>query len=146
MEVLMKRTVGLIVLQIALAFFLIVAGILGLIRSNAGELGQAVALLDAVFKSRIITTIIVISLAVAELIAGVFLIVEFFSGEIRLTNIILIIFMILWIINIVLIDIIGPINGNVFGSTMSVLNYLSLLSRHLMILGAIIAVKEKSRV
>lgn len=142
----MKRTVGLIVLQIALAFFLIVAGILGLIRSNAGELGQAVALLDAVFKSQIITTIIVISLAVAELIAGVFLIVEFFSGEIRLTNIILIIFMILWIINIVLIDIIGPINGNVFGSTMSVLNYLSLLSRHLMILGAIIAVKEKSRV
>ena len=142
----MKRTVGLIVLQIALAFFLIVAGILGLIRSNAGELGQAVALLDAVFKSRIITTIIVISLAVAELIAGVFLIVEFFSGEIRLTNIILIIFMILWIINIVLIDIIGPINGNVFGSTMSVLNYLSLLSRHLMILGAIIAVKDKSRV
>ena len=102
----MKRTVGLIVLQIALAFFLIVAGILGLIRSNAGELGQAVALLDAVFKSRTITTIIVISLAVAELIAGVFLIVEFFSGEIRLTNIILIIFMILWIINIVLIDII----------------------------------------
>ena len=142
----MKRTVGLIVLQIALAFFLIVAGILGLIRSNAGELGQAVALLDAVFKSQIITTIIVISLAVAELIAGVFLIVEFFSGEIRLTNIILIIFMILWIINIVLIDIIGPINGNVFGSTMSVLNYLSLFSRHLMILGAIIAVKDKSRV
>lgn len=142
----MKRTVGLIVLQIALAFFLIVAGILGLIRSNAGELGQAVALLDAVFKSRIITTIIVISLAVAELIAGVFLIVEFFSGEIRLTNIILIIFMILWITNIVLIDIIGPINGNVFGSTMSVLNYLSLFSRHLMILGAIIAVKDKSRV
>lgn len=142
----MKRTVGLIVLQIALAFFLIVAGILGLIRSNAGELGLAVALLDAVFKSRIITTIIVISLAVAELIAGVFLIVEFFSGEIRLTNIILIIFMILWIINIVLIDIIGPINGNVFGSTMSVLNYLSLFSRHLMILGAIIAVKDKSRV
>lgn len=142
----MKRTVGLIVLQIALAFFLIVAGILGLIRSNAGELGQAVALLDAVFKGRIITTIIVISLAVAELIAGVFLIVEFFSGEIRLTNIILIIFMILWIINIVLIDIIGPVNGNVFGSTMSVLNYLSLFSRHLMILGAIIAVKDKSRV
>lgn len=142
----MKRTLGLIVLQIALAFFLIVAGILGLIRSNAGELGQAIALLDAVFKSQTITTIIVISLAVAELIAGVFLIVEFFSGEIRLTNIILIIFMILWIINIILIDIIGPINGNIFGSTMSVLNYLSRFSRHLMILGAIIAVKDKSRV
>ncbi|UTC77437.1 hypothetical protein E4O04_05240 [Treponema sp. OMZ 799] len=142
----MKRTVGLVVLQLALAFFLIVAGILGLIRSSAGELGQAVALLDAVFKSQTITTVIIITLAVAELIAGVFLIVEFFSGEIRLTNVILVVFMILWIVNIVLIDIIGPINGNIFRSTMSVLNYLSQLSRHLMILGAIIAVKDKSRV
>lgn len=142
----MKRTVGLVVLQIALAFFLIVAGILGLIRSSAGELGQAISLLDAVFKSRTITTIIIITLAVAELIAGVFLIVEFFSGEIRLTNVILVVFMILWIVNIVLIDIIGSINGNIFTSTMSVLNYLSQLSRHLMILGAIIAVKYKSRV
>ncbi|UTC91110.1 hypothetical protein E4N87_10600 [Treponema denticola] len=142
----MKRTVGLVVLQIALAFFLIVAGILGLIRSSAGELGQAISLLDAVFKSRTITTVIIITLAVSELIAGVFLIVEFFSGEIRLTGIILIVFMILWIVNIVLIDIIGPINGNTFTSTMSVLNYLSQLSRHLMILGAIIAVKDKSRV
>ncbi|UTC63259.1 hypothetical protein E4O00_08360 [Treponema sp. OMZ 788] len=142
----MKRTVGLVVLQIALAFFLIVAGVLGLIRSSAGELGQAVALLDAVFKNQTITTIIIITLAVAELIAGVFLIVEFFSGEIGLTNVILIVFMILWIVNIVLIDIIGPINGNIFTSTMSVLNYLSQLSRHLMILGAIIAVKYKSRV
>ena len=142
----MKRTVGLVVLQIALAFFLIVAGILGLIRSSAGELGQAISLLDAVFKSRTITTVIIITLAVSELIAGVFLIVEFFSGEIRLTNIILVVFMILWIVNIVLIDIIGSINGNIFTSTMSVLNYLSQLSRHLMILGAIIAVKDKSRV
>ena len=39
----MKRTVGLVVLQIALAFFLIVAGVLGLIRSTAGELGQTIA-------------------------------------------------------------------------------------------------------
>ena len=102
----MKRTVGLVVLQIALAFFLIVAGGLGLIRSTAGELGQTIALLDAVFRSQTITTIIIITLAVAELIAGVFLIVEFFSGEIRLTNVILLVFMILWIVNIVLIDII----------------------------------------
>ena len=142
----MKRTVGLVVLQIALAFFLIVAGVLGLIRSTAGELGQTIALFDAVFRSQTITTIIIITLAVAELIAGVFLIVEFFSGEIRLTNVILLVFMILWIVNIVLIDIIGSINGNIFTSTMSVLNYLSQLSRHLMILGAIIAVKYKSRV
>ncbi|MEL3912696.1 hypothetical protein [Treponema pedis] len=141
----MKRTVGLVTLQVALAFFLIVAGILGLMRSSGGDLGEVVALLNGLFKSSTITMIIIITIAITELIAGVFLIVEFFSGEIKLTNIILIIFMILWIINIVLIDILGAVNGNIFRNTASVLNYLSQLSRHLMILGAIIAVKDKNR-
>ncbi|AGT43471.1 hypothetical protein [Treponema pedis] len=141
----MKRTVGLVTLQVALAFFLIVAGILGLMRSSGGDLGEVVALLNGLFKSSTITMIIIITIAITELIAGVFLIVEFFSGEIKLTNIILIIFMILWIINIILIDILGAVNGNIFRNTASVLNYLSQLSRHLMILGAIIAVKDKNR-
>ena len=142
----MKRTVGLVTLQIALAFFLIVAGILGLTRSSGGELEQVVALLDGLFRSSVITTVIIITIAIAELIAGVFLIVEFFSGEIKLTNIILVIFMILWIVNIILLDILGAINGNVFKNVTALLPYLSQLSRHLMILGAIIAVKDKSRV
>ncbi len=141
----MKGRISFIILQIALAFFLIVAGVLGLMRSNAGELGQVVNLLDSLFKSQTITTAIIITLAVVELIAGLFLIVEFFSGAIKLTDIILIIFMILWIVNIVLIDIIGAANGNYFKNVTSVLNYLYQLSRHLMILGAIIVVKEKNR-
>lgn len=141
----MKRTAGLVTLQIALAFFLIVAGILGLMRSSGGELGEVVAFLNSLFKSSVITTVIIITIAIAELIAGVFLIVEFFSGEIRLTNIILIIFMIFWIVNIILIDALGAAKGNIFKNTATVLNYLSQLSRHLMILGAIIAVKNKNR-
>ncbi len=142
----MKRSAGLTTLQIALAFYLIVAGILGLMRSNAGELGEVVALLNNLFNSSTITTIIVITLAIAELIAGVFLIVEFFSGEIKLTAVILIVFIVLWIVNIILIDVIGAANNNSFRNTNAVLSYLSQLSRHLMILGAIIAVKEKGRI
>ncbi len=141
----MRRSAGLTTLQVALAFYLIVAGVLGLMRSNAGELGQVIALLNGLFNSSTITTIVIISLAIAELIAGVFLIVEFFSGEIRLTSVILIIFIVLWIVNIVLIDVIGAFNANYFRGTKSVLNYLAQLSRHLMILGALIAVKQKSR-
>ncbi len=141
----MRKSAGITTLQVALAFYLIVAGILGLMRSNAGELGQVIGLLNSLFNSSTITTIVIITLAIAELIAGVFLIVEFFSGEISLTSVILIIFIVLWIINIVLIDIIGLINGHYFSSTRSVLAYLSQLSRHLMILGAIIAVKQSSR-
>lgn len=141
----MKRRISFIILQIALAFFLIVAGVLGLMRSNAGELGQVVGLLDGLFKSPTITTAIIITLAIVELIAGVFLIVEFFSGDIQLANIILIVFMILWIVNIVLIDVLGAVDGSHFKNVTSVLNYLYQLSRHLMILGAIIVVKEKNR-
>ncbi len=140
----MRRSFGIYALQIALAFFLIVAGILGLMRSSGGELNQVVKLLDSLFKSSVITTIIIITLAVAEIIAGVFLIVELFSGSVPLTSTILIVFIILWIVNIVLIDILGAVNGNVFTSTGSVLSYLSQLSRHLMILGALITVKEKT--
>ncbi len=141
----MRRSAGITTLQVALAFYLIVAGILGLMRSNAGELGQVIALLNGLFNSSTITTIVIITLAIAELIAGVFLIVEFFSGEIRLTSVILIIFIVLWIVNIVLIDVLGVVRGNYFRSTGTVLSYLSQLSGHLMILGALIAVKQKTR-
>ncbi len=141
----MKRSAGLATLQVALAFYLIVAGILGLMRSNAGELAGVMSLLNNLFSSATITTIIVITLAIAELIAGVFLIVEFFSGQIHLTSVILLIFIVLWIVNIVLIDIIGLVNGNYFRSTAGVLAYLSQLSRHLMILGATLAIKQRTR-
>lgn len=139
----MRTRISFVILQLALAFFLIVAGIAGLMRSNAGELNQVIILLDGLFKSGTVTSAVIITLALTELIAGLFLIVEFFSGEIRLINVILLIFMILWVINIVLIDVLGAVNGNPFKNIVSVLNYLSVFSRHLMILGAIIMVKNK---
>lgn len=139
----MRRDSGITLLQIGLAFFLIVAGVAGLAHSTAGQLGAVVGMLKSLFSSQTIATIIVISIAVAEIIAGVFLIIELFSAANRITGVILAIFIVLWIINIILMDVIGAINGNIFRSVSSVLAFLQQLSTHFMILGSLIAVYHR---
>lgn len=139
----MRRESGRTVLQIGLAFFLIVAGVIGLVNSTAGELGAVVGMLKDLFRSQTIATIIVISIAVAEIVAGVFLIVELFSVALRITSTILLVFIVLWIVNIILVDIIGAVNSNVFGSTGSVLSFLKQFSSHLMVLGSLLVVRKK---
>lgn len=141
----MRRSLGISLLQIAMAFFLITAGISGLIQTTAGELVPVFNALNKLFNIPSLTTAIIFVLSISELIAGIFLIVEFFSGEIRLTNVILGIFIVLWIINTILLDVITPIGNNPFKSTAGILKYLTQLSEHLMILGSLIAVMNKNR-
>lgn len=143
----MSKNFGLTVLQIALAFFLIVSGILGVMQSSSGELKYVVGFLNSIFKNNsVITMGIIFTIAISELIAGVFLIVEFFSGKIQLTSIILIVFIVLWICNMIMIDFAAIIGSDSFKNLNDVLAYISRLSHHLMILGACITVKEKSRI
>lgn len=141
----MRRSFGISILQIAMAFFLISAGVLGLIQTTAGELTTVVGALNKLFNIPSLTVTIIFILSVSELLAGVFLIVEFFAGEIRLTNIILGIFIILWIVNTVLLDIIAPMGNNTFKSANGILLYLTQLSQHLMVLGSLVAVMNKNR-
>lgn len=141
----MRRGLGISVLQIAMAFFLIVAGVQGLMQTSAGELGTIISALNKLFRIPSLTTTVIFILSISELIAGIFLIVEFFAGEIKLTNIILSVFVILWIINTVLVDIIAPINNNPFTSVARILTYLTGFSQHLMVLGSLLAVINKNR-
>lgn len=140
----MKRGLGLIVIQVAVALFLLVSGVSGLLNSSAGDLAAVVVFLNGLFKSSSIATILIIVLSVCEIIAGFFLLAELFTTDLRITDMILFIFIILWIINIVLVDFIGPIDsGSIFKDVNSVLRYLSTLSSHLMVLGALIMVTRK---
>lgn len=140
----MKRGIGLIILQIAVALFLLVSGVTGLLNTSAGDLAPVIGFLNELFKNSSIVTIMIIVLSVCEIIAGFFLLMELFTTDLRITDMILFVFIILWIINIVLVDFIGPINGgSIFRNTNSVLAYLSTLSSHLMVLGALIAVNRK---
>lgn len=140
----MKRSIGVVVLQISVALFLLVAGITGIIRSNAGELAPVVSFLGDLFKNPSLATIMVVVLSVCEIIAGFFLLTELFTTDLRITDMILFIFIIFWIVNIVLVDFVGPIGeGSSFRSVKSVLDYLGTLSSHLMVLGALILVTKK---
>ena len=86
----------------------------------------------------------IIVLSIFEIIAGFFLLAELFTTDLRITDMIVFIIIALWIVNIVLVDFIGPIGeGSIFRSTNSVLRYLSTLSSHMMVLGALILVNKK---
>jgi hypothetical protein len=140
----MKRGIGLIILQIAVALFLLVSGVTGILNSSAGDLSPVVTFLKGLFNSPSIATMIIIVLSVCEIIAGFFLITELFTTDLRITDMILFVFIVLWIANIVLVDFIGPISGGTtFRSVGSLLAYLNALSSHLMVLGALILVTKK---
>lgn len=140
----MKRSIGLVILQIAVALYLLVSGVTGLLNSSAGDLAAVFGFLNEFFKNASISTILVIVLSVSEIIAGFFLIMELFTTDLRVTDMILFIFIVLWVANIVLVDFLYPIsNGVSFRSVSGILSYMSILSSHLMVLGAIVIVTKK---
>jgi uncharacterized membrane protein YphA (DoxX/SURF4 family) len=140
----MKRGIGLIILQIAVALFLLVSGVTGLLNTSAGDLAPVIKFFNGLFNSTSIVTIMIIVLSIFEVIAGFFLLAELFTTDLRITDMIVFVIIVLWIVNIVLVDFIGPIGeGSIFRSTASVLRYLNTLSSHLMVLGALILVNKK---
>lgn len=140
----MKRSLGVVIAQISVALFLLVSGITGLLNSTAGDLAPVVAFLDGFFKNSSISTIVILILSISEIIAGFFLVTELFTTDLRITDMILFVFIVLWVGNIVLVDFIAPFgSGNPFGSVAAILRYLSTLSSHLMVLGALIIVTKK---
>lgn len=139
----MKRSMGISILQIALAFFLLVSGVTGLMQTSAGNLNPVVAFLTQLLKSSTAVTVIIISIAICELIAGLFLLIGLFTFSPGMLNVILIVFIVLWIINIVLVDFIGTFNSGIHGVP-GLLSYLQQLSFHLMVLGALICVQYRS--
>ena len=139
----MRRGMGITILQIALVFFLVVSGVTGLMQSSAGNLNPVVSFLTQLVKSSTISTIIIIAIAVCELIAGFFLLMGLFTFSPRVLNVILIMFTVLWIVNIVLVDFIGTFNSGIHG-VQGLLTYLQQLSAHLMVLGALICVQYRN--
>jgi hypothetical protein len=141
----MKRSIGLTILQVAVALYLLVSGITGLLRSSAGDLAPVVNFLNEFLQNSTIVTITIIVLSICEIIAGAFLLAELFTAELKLTDIIIFVFIILWVANIVLVDFLGTLTeGSVFRSVNNVLKYLSTLSSHLMVLGALITANKKA--
>lgn len=123
-------TLGVTLLRIALAFLLIVTGVWGITGGNT-LFGGITAMFSGTARTLIITII-----SVSALVAGVLLLVEFFTGNITIVKIILVIFTILWIIQLIL-SIVGLLSS-AFSTTNSILNFIYMLANNFLILAALI--------
>ncbi|MBE6350571.1 MAG: hypothetical protein E7062_07515 [Spirochaetaceae bacterium] len=147
-----KGGLGFVFIQIALAIFLIVSGIItvqldgsvfGNIKASfsGNEIASAVY---NIFGHGDISGLIIIVLGIFEIIAGVFLFMRFFVAMGKWSDTFLFIIMCFWIAVIVLVDILGSygILGSAFESTGSFMAFLKSLSSHLLVLGSMLLVQR----
>lgn len=127
-----KRSIGYAVLQIALGLFFIVTGIWTLQGGTGNEIATAI---NKVFSGDV-RQIVRIVFAIIEVLAGVFLILRIFMAVASsLDTILMVIIMIAWICAIVLLDFIS-------GNFSNILTWLNRFAYHLLVLGAVIVVKD----
>lgn len=147
-----KKSLNGLVLQLALALFLIVAGLLtlqldsgfiGKIQANVH--GNEIATAVHSFVKGDIANILVIALGACELIAGIFLLLNLFIVTGKITDLFVLIILIVWIVIIVLVDILGAggLLKGAFKNLSSFLAFLKSLSGHLLVLGALLFVKNR---
>ena len=127
------KGIGILLLNIAVALYLFTNGIMGF---NGG--GEFASIAGSIFKGDL-ANLVVIILSAFAIVGGVFMLLAFFKINIPITDLIIFIFVIVWVVFIVIVDIINPL-GNGFGNF---LNYLARLASHLMVLGALVMSSRK---
>lgn len=133
-----KKTIGTLVLQIALGLLFIVGGIWTLQNGKGDEVTSA---FHSIFSGDTAKFICLI-FGIIEIVAGVFLLLRLFVFlNTNLDSLLMIIIMICWIVAIVCIDFIG--NDGLFKNLdTGFLPFLNRFARHLIVLGAILKVKD----
>ena len=133
-----KRTVGTLVLQIALGLLFIVSGIWTLQNGKGDEIASAI---HSVFNKDL-AQILCIVFGIIEIVAGVFLLLRLFVFlNTSLDTLLMIIIMICWIAAIIMIDFVGN-DGLLKNLDSGFLGWLNRFAKHLLILGAVIKVKD----
>ncbi len=147
-----KRVISPILIQLAVALFLIVSGILTvqldggfLGRLQAGFSGNEVAIAVHSLFDGDFANFIVIVLGLCEIIAGVFLFLNFFINTGKITNLFVFIIIIVWVVIVVLVDVFGGggLLDGAFESLNTFLAFLKSLSSHLLVLGALLLVWKR---
>lgn len=133
-----NRSAGTLILQIALGLLFIVSGIWTL---QGGKGDEIVSAFYSIF-SRDVAHVCCIVFGVIELIAGFFLLLRLFvSMNTNLDTVLIYIIMICWIAAIIIIDFVGK-NGLLNSFNSGFLSFLNRFAHHLLVLGAIIKVKD----
>jgi hypothetical protein len=132
----MNKSLGLVILNISTALYLIATGILGFSDRffKGGEIRQAA---NAILRGNA-TEVCAVILSVCAVAAGVFILLRFLGVEIAITELLLVVLMIVWIIFIILIDIVPLINGK-----FNFVDFLRSIGAHLMVLGGMALATER---
>ena len=135
----MSKGIGVLIINISVALYLFATGILGF-SGKGGAIGRALSgneirqAVYAIFKGDFANAVTII-FAILAIAAGVLILLKLFNIVIPAMEIILIIIAVFWIVFIILIDIIHPLDKN---SNIEFLQWLRIICPHLMVLGSII--------
>jgi hypothetical protein len=132
----MNKSIGLVILNISTALYLIATGILGFSDRlfKGGEIRQAA---NAIFSGNVAGACAII-LSVCAVAAGAFILLRFFGAEIGITELLLVILMIVWIIFILFFDIVPLVKGQA-----NFVDFLRSIGGHLMVLGGMALATER---
>jgi hypothetical protein len=132
----MNKGIGFLLLNSSVAAYLFATGILGVTRNTASEISMAV---NSLLGRGDFADIIIVVLAVLAIAAGIFILIKFFGINIEISEILLIILAVTWVVFIVMIDIAYPLNhkGTPF------INWLRSIGSHVMVLAGILLATER---
>jgi hypothetical protein len=135
-------SIGSLLMNIAIACYLIATGILGLGDAKLfsrfdPEVRQAVT---ALFGKGDFTNVIVVIISILAIAAGVFILMRLFDFSFPSIDLILIILAIVWVVFIIMIDIVAPINSK---QDFNFVNWLRIFAPHLMVLAGLVSATGK---
>jgi len=136
----MNKSIGPVILQISVALYLFATGILGMSGRNWFREGEIRRAVSAVFKDDFAEVVIII-ISVCAIAAGALLLLELVKVHFAITELLLIILMIVWVIFIFMIDIYYPLNNR--PRNFNFVEYLRGLGAHLMVLGGMACAVKK---
>ena len=134
----MNKSIGLILLNFAVAIYLLATGILGLTGRKFFPDGEIRRAVTALFKGDLAEILIVI-LAILAIAAGGFILLKFFGINIPVTELLLVVLAIVLVVFIIMVDVVRPLNSK--GTNF--LDWLRSLGSHLMALGGILLATER---
>jgi len=134
----MNRNLAGTVLNFGVAIYLLATGILGLAGKSFFSDGEIRKAVTSIFSGNFAEILIVI-LAIVAIAAGVFILLKFFGIVIPVTELLLVILTIVWVIFIIMVDIIAPLSGK----GMNFVDWLRILGSHLVVLAGIALATER---
>ena len=137
----MKGGIGVLVINISVALYLAATGIMGFTKdgllANKPEIRQAI---EALLKKSDFREVLIVVLSVIALLAGLLIIARLFNIPIPMVDLLLIIVSIVWVVFIIMIDIVAPLDSS---RKVNFLDWLLRFSSHLLVLGGIAMSTER---